>query len=232
MSHIALSFVLSLYLSARIERLIGFKVVGGVAQVVIDIQILHEYPAGTLILLPLIRQRVAHSQRLEQLVPQDIHRAVAKPVKAVAKIKRVIPVFVQIRANVVRFIQYLVGPQSCWTAAGMLNIYNFVLFLLFITSWTIVMTWVYNNTKGSLFMAILGHASGDAFPNMILWPLLPASLAVTGYGVYFGYYGMVIGMGVLALAVIAATRGRLGYQNYQQEEDEEVVGAGAATSTT
>jgi hypothetical protein len=81
-------------------------------------------------------------------------------------------------------------------------------------------------------MAILGHASGDAFPNMILWPLLPASLAVTGYGVYFGYYGMVIGMGVLALAVIAATRGRLGYQNYQQEEDEEVVGAGAATSTT
>jgi uncharacterized protein len=121
---------------------------------------------------------------------------------------------------------------ASWTAAGMLNIYNFVLYLLFITSWTIVMTWVYNNTKGSVFMAILGHASGDAFPNMILWPLLPASLAVTGYGVYFGYYGMVIGMGVLALAVVAATRGRLGYQNYQHEEDEEVVGAGAATSTT
>jgi membrane protease YdiL (CAAX protease family) len=112
---------------------------------------------------------------------------------------------------------------GAWLHAGMLNVYNFVLYLLFITSWTIVMTWVYNNTKGSVFMAILGHASVDAFPNGILWPLLPASLAVTGYGVYFGYYGMVIGMGVLALVVIALTRGQLGYQHYRQEEDEEVV---------
>jgi uncharacterized protein len=121
---------------------------------------------------------------------------------------------------------------ASWTAAGMLNIYNFVLYLLFITSWTIVMTWIYNNTKGSVFMAILGHTSVDAFPNVILWPLLPASLAVTGYGVYFGYYGMLIGMGVLALAVIALTRGRLGYRNYQQDEDEEeVVEPDSATAT-
>jgi hypothetical protein len=91
------------------------------------------------------------------------------------------------------------------------------------------MTWVYNNTKGSVFMAILGHASVDAFPNGLLWPLLPTSLVVTGYGVYFGYYGMVIGMGVFALAVIAWTRGRLGYEHYQQEEDEEPE---LATATT
>jgi uncharacterized protein len=121
---------------------------------------------------------------------------------------------------------------ASWSAAGMLNIYNFVLYLLFITSWTIIMTWIYNNTKGSVFMAILGHTSVDAFPNVILWPLLPASLAVTGYGVYFGYYGMLIGMGVLALAVIALTRGRLGYRNYQQDEDEEeVVEPDSATAT-
>src|SRR4051794_26767727 len=101
----------------------------------------------------------------------------------------------------------------------MLNIYNIVLYLLFITSWTIVMTWVYNNTKGSVFMAILGHTSVDAFPNALLWPLLPASLTVTGYGVYFGYYRMLIGMGMLALAVIAWTRGRLGYEHYRQEEE-------------
>jgi CAAX protease family protein len=122
---------------------------------------------------------------------------------------------------------------ASWYAAGLLNIYNFVLYLLFLTSWTIVMTWVYNNTRGSVLMAILVHASGDAFPNVILWPLLPASLAMTGYGVYFGYYGMVIGMGVLALAVIAWTRGRLGYERYQQEEEaEEVVEPGSATATT
>jgi membrane protease YdiL (CAAX protease family) len=108
---------------------------------------------------------------------------------------------------------------ASWYAAGTLNIYNFVLYLFFICSWTVVMTWVFNNTKGSVFMAILGHTSVDAFPNAILWPLLPASLAVTGYGVNFGYYGMVLSMGVLALVVIALTGGRLGYQHLQQEED-------------
>jgi membrane protease YdiL (CAAX protease family) len=107
---------------------------------------------------------------------------------------------------------------ASWTKVGILNIYNLVLYFLFICSWTIIMTWVFNNTKGSVFMAIVLHTSVDAFPNMILWPLLPASLAVTGYGVYFGYYGMVVGMGGLALVVIALTRGRLAYQHYQQEE--------------
>ena len=121
---------------------------------------------------------------------------------------------------------------GAWLHAGMLNIYNFFLYLLFITSWTIVMTWVYNNTKGSVFMAILGHASVDAFPNGILWPLLPASLVVTDYGVYFGYYGMLIGMGVFALGVIAWTRGSLGYEHYQQEEDEGKPEITPATATT
>jgi uncharacterized protein len=118
---------------------------------------------------------------------------------------------------------------ASWYAAGMLNVFNFVLYLLFITAWTIVFTWVYNNTRGSVFMAILVHTSGDAFPNAILWPLLPASLAVTGYGVYFGYYGMVIGMGVLALVVIVVTRGRLGYQHYRQEEEVEPDSAAVPT---
>jgi hypothetical protein len=40
---------------------------------------------------------------------------------------------------------------------------------------------------------------------------------------------MVIGMGALALAVIFLTRGRLGYEHYQQEEDEEPE---LATATT
>jgi hypothetical protein len=35
-----------------------------------------------------------------------------------------------------------------------------------------------------------------------------------------GYFGMVIGMGVSALAVIALTRGRLSYQHHPQEDAE------------
>jgi membrane protease YdiL (CAAX protease family) len=109
---------------------------------------------------------------------------------------------------------------TLWRAAGMLNIYNLLMYLLFITFWTIVMTWVFNNTHGSVLIAILLHTSVDAFPNGILWPLLPTSNTVTSYGVLVGYFGMVIGMGVSALAVIALTRGRLSYQHHPQEDAE------------
>ncbi len=78
---------------------------------------------------------------------------------------------------------------ASWYAAGIFNVFNLLLYLLFITAWTVVMTWVYNNTRGSVFMAILVHTSADAFPNALLWPLLPTSLAITGYGVYFGLTG-------------------------------------------
>jgi uncharacterized protein len=108
---------------------------------------------------------------------------------------------------------------TAWRAAGMLDVYNLIVYILFITVWTIVMTWVFNNTRGSVLMAILLHTSVDAFPNGILWPLLPASNAVTGYGVLVGYFGMVIGLGAVALVVIGLTRGRLGYQTYRREED-------------
>ena len=109
---------------------------------------------------------------------------------------------------------------TAWTAAGMLNVYNVVLYFLFITAWTFVYTWIFNNTRGSVLMAMLVHASVDAFPNFVLWPLLSASLAVTDYGVYFGYYGMVLGLGIVALLIVALTRGELGYQRYRQEAGE------------
>lgn len=107
---------------------------------------------------------------------------------------------------------------TAWRAAGMLDVYNLIVYVLFITAWTIVMTWVFNNTRGSVLMAILLHTSVDAFPNGILWPLFPASNDVTGYGVLVGYYGMVIGLGAVALVVIGLTRGRLGYRNYHRDE--------------
>src|SRR5919112_2816685 len=110
-SRIALSSVLSLHLSARVKGLIGFKVFGGVARIVVGHYVLHKYSARALIPLPLVRQRIARSQRLEQLVPQNIHRAVTEPVKTVAMIERIILAFAQVGANVVGFVQYLVGSQ-------------------------------------------------------------------------------------------------------------------------
>jgi uncharacterized protein len=109
---------------------------------------------------------------------------------------------------------------TAWREAGMQNIYNVVLFVLFISLWTFVFTWVFNNTSASLLLAILLHASGDAFPNAILGPVFHASTVVTEYGINVGYYGLVIGYGVLVLLIVALTRGRLGYQDYRQEVEE------------
>lgn len=112
---------------------------------------------------------------------------------------------------------------TAWRAAGMQNMSNVVLFVLFISLWTFIFSWVFNNTRGSVLMAILVHASGDAFPNRILAPIFPASVVVTNNGVNVGYYGLVIGYCVLTLLLVALTRGRLGYEHYQREEERDAA---------
>ena len=67
-------------------------------------------------------------------------------------------------------------------------------------------------------MAILAHASMDAFPNAILWPHFPAATKLTDYHLLSGYLGLVLGYGVTALLIIVFTRGRLGYQHSCKEE--------------
>jgi len=41
------------------------------------------------------------------------------------------------------------------------TIFNIVMFVIAAIAFTVVMTWVFNNTKGSLFMAVLVHTSFD-----------------------------------------------------------------------
>ncbi|HEY7067581.1 MAG TPA: CPBP family intramembrane glutamic endopeptidase [Chloroflexota bacterium] len=106
---------------------------------------------------------------------------------------------------------------TAWRLAGMQNVYNVVLFVLFISTWTFVFTWVFNSTRGSVLLAILVHTSGDAFPNAILGPLFPASTAVTANGVNVGYFGLIVTYGVFTLLFVALTRGRLCYDRYQRE---------------
>jgi membrane protease YdiL (CAAX protease family) len=82
---------------------------------------------------------------------------------------------------------------------------------------TFIITWIFNNTKGSVLMAILAHASMDAFPNAILWPLYPTTGKMTDYRLLYGYMGLALGFGVTAMLIIIFTRGRLGYQHYRPE---------------
>ncbi len=91
---------------------------------------------------------------------------------------------------------------------------NLVLYVISAISFTIVMTWVFNNTKGSLLIAVLMHASFNT-TFLILNLLFPAPL-VTEYG---STVPAVLGFGAVALLVVALTRGRLGYDHYLQEAE-------------
>jgi uncharacterized protein len=91
------------------------------------------------------------------------------------------------------------------------TIVNMVLYFPSVVFMTVVFTWVFNNTKGSILLAILLHASFDVLVGPV-GQLFPAPV-VTGYG---GAVPMLIGLGVTALMLVALTRGRLGYRNYRQ----------------
>ena len=92
------------------------------------------------------------------------------------------------------------------------TILNIVMFVVAAIAFTIVMTWVFNNTRGSLFMAVLVHTSFDTVL-AILNRLFPVPI-VNDYG---SNVPILIGLGVLALVLVALTRGRLGYQRYREE---------------
>ena len=100
--------------------------------------------------------------------------------------------------------------SGVWTPP---TIPNIVMFILMITALTIIMTWVFNNAKGSLLITMLMHASFNTFANRIEAPLFPAPILSE-----YGLLPVLVGFGATALVLIALTRGRLGYQHYHPED--------------
>ncbi|HEX7555563.1 MAG TPA: CPBP family intramembrane glutamic endopeptidase [Leptolinea sp.] len=96
------------------------------------------------------------------------------------------------------------GPGTSFSTFLM----NFPIFLVLVTTLAIILTWVFNHTHGSIFMAILAHASVNT-PQVVLVPLFPA-VNTTGLN-----FAALIGLGVPAILIIILTRGRLGYQPVQ-----------------
>lgn len=84
---------------------------------------------------------------------------------------------------------------------------NFAIFFPMVMALAIIFTWVFNHTQGSLFMAILLHASVNTLGSVML--LFPIPL-VTNRDL-----APLIGFGVLALLIVILTHGRLGYQPSQ-----------------
>jgi len=101
-----------------------------------------------------------------------------------------------------------------WAAtSGGSDLLAIVKFVMFAVATAIVFTWVFNNTKGSVLMAILVHASVDA-------PFLPFSVAL---GPSEAMNSMLLSFGALALLLVALTAGRLGYQRYREEVPDPVT---------
>jgi membrane protease YdiL (CAAX protease family) len=73
-----------------------------------------------------------------------------------------------------------------------------VTFLLMVVAIAPIMTWLFNRTRGSLFLVMLAHAS------------INASLAVFAVATSALNVGL-LALGALSVVLIAATRGRLGY---------------------
>jgi membrane protease YdiL (CAAX protease family) len=98
--------------------------------------------------------------------------------------------------------------------------------LAFFASWvpalvatTTLWTWVFNNTKGSLLIAIILHAAADAAGSFVLYTLLGVDKMALPVQAQIGYVfvGALVGT---ALLVIALTRGRL---SYHREEVEHMI---------
>jgi membrane protease YdiL (CAAX protease family) len=85
---------------------------------------------------------------------------------------------------------------------------NFPIFFVMVMSLAIIFTWVFNNTRGSVFTALLLHTSINTFG--IVQPLFTAP-SVTSTDLF-----MCLGAVVPALLIIILTRGRLGYQQEQK----------------
>jgi CAAX protease family protein len=97
------------------------------------------------------------------------------------------------------------------------TVLDFAVFALALVGLRLIIIWVVNNTRDCVLMAILVHASWNTFYVTGLIRLFPTP-AVLG-----SYSNLTIAACVLALVLIAATRGRLGWQDEVDRQHEETA---------
>jgi membrane protease YdiL (CAAX protease family) len=100
---------------------------------------------------------------------------------------------------------FLIPSQDVTDIPPRGTVLDFVVFALALMGLRLVIIWVVNNTRNSVFMAILVHASWNTFYAAALVRLLPSPIVLGSY------LNLTIAACALALVLIAATRGRMGY---------------------
>jgi uncharacterized protein len=86
---------------------------------------------------------------------------------------------------------------------------NFPIFFVMVLALALIFTWVFNHTRGSLFIAILLHASINTFSYVV--PLFPIPI------VSDSDLPLAVGLVLLAALILILTRGRLGYESGGEE---------------
>jgi membrane protease YdiL (CAAX protease family) len=110
----------------------------------------------------------------------------------------------------------LTGPDDTFLGTGI----YFVEYVIGVIGLSYIMTWVFNNTQGSVLMAILLHAGFDA--SAMFDAIFPSIAKIASFSPISLNLGTAIVFGFAALVIIIATRGRLSYQRCYQRYEREV----------
>jgi len=113
---------------------------------------------------------------------------------------------------------FLIPSQDVTDIPPRGTILEFVVFAVALIGLRLIIVWVVNNTRNSVFMAILVHASWNTFYSAALIRLFHSPIVLGSYA------NLAIAGPALTLVLIAATRGRMGYR----EEAETVFDQAAA----
>lgn len=101
---------------------------------------------------------------------------------------------------------FLIPSQNVTDIPPRGTVLEFVVFALALIGLRLIIIWVVNNTRNSVFMAILVHASWNTFYSAALIRLFHSPIVLGSYA------NLAIAACALALVLIAATRGRMGYR--------------------
>jgi membrane protease YdiL (CAAX protease family) len=95
---------------------------------------------------------------------------------------------------------------------GPFTINGFIIFVLTAAAGTFIYTWVFNNTRGSVWIAMVLHASSNAASKLV-GELVPKDVELTGWlKLLNSGWINVIAFALAALLLVILTRGTLGYR--------------------